>query len=169
MSYRSLPIDARQVPCCRVGNAPFRLHTRIYLAKALLNRGRIERMITDFLFPSSILCLKFLFKVSVNREFERVTFFRTVLLFPIDVVFLSFTFMAAVLVRYSATSQLSVKSLMTMILWIFVLSIVTTICSLKSEAAFIEDKNCATIALWGVAVFTALIGMGLATFSVGVL
>lgn len=101
-------------------------------------------MISDFLFPGILLAMKFCFRVAVHREFNRVEFCRTGLLFPIDMIFLAFTFCAAVLVNLQRNDDhqiADIKLLFAIFCGLVTATILTIILARDAEKEFGLGKN----------------------------
>lgn len=126
-------------------------------------------MISDFAFPGTLLIMKFGFRVVVHREFSRVELFRTGLLFPIDVIFLAFTFCSAVLVNMQKKGhQISdVKSLMMIFCWLVIATFITIVLSRDAEKQFDIGKNISCMIKFTISCLLALSSLGISTALVG--
>jgi hypothetical protein len=93
----------------------------------------------DYLFPGGVILLKFLFRLVVEEEFKGVNLAKALLVFPIDIGFLSLAFGTTTLTSSKDIS--SVKGVMTFAVSYFVALILITVFCKQSDKAFEADSN----------------------------
>lgn len=101
----------------------------------------------NYLTPSILILVKFIFKLSIDKEVNSVDFYRALLLIPIDASFLCFSFAGASLKNYKFSEHQDITPTFCILIGCFVLILlfVVTIFSRKAEKCFILTKDSNTI------------------------
>lgn len=101
----------------------------------------------NYITPSILILVKFLFKLSVDKEVNSVDFYRALLLMPIDASFLCFSFAGASLSNFKFSDHSSVTPTLCVIIFLLSISVllIITILSRKSEKCFILTNDSSTI------------------------
>lgn len=96
--------------------------------------------------PGTLLLLQWLLKLSVDNSISRVGFTESVLLLPIDIAFLSLSFIAAftLLAAERSLTEMVQVGLISIVVCV-ILGIITIITSKRSWRFFELDKNTPTI------------------------
>lgn len=96
--------------------------------------------------PGTLLLLQWLLKLSVDNSISRVGFTESVLLLPIDIAFLSLSFIAAftLLAAERSLTEMVQVGLISIVVCV-ILGIITIITSKRSWRFFELDKNIPTI------------------------
>ncbi|WP_105430210.1 hypothetical protein [Neorhizobium sp. T6_25] len=96
-------------------------------------------MLPDIFFPSSVLLLKFVYKLFIEQEVKALDVFRALCAFPLDMAFLSFSFFAAFV--YSIPPQpsaaFSQKDVLSAFLIFLVLTVIVTALCRKTDKAMV--------------------------------
>ncbi|WP_284420234.1 MULTISPECIES: hypothetical protein [unclassified Bradyrhizobium] len=105
-------------------------------------------MVVDYLFPGSVVILKFLFKLLIGRSVTAVDFFRAVLSFPIDLAFLALSFAAIVLSFLQAREKIAIEPKQSLGCFVFCIAVCAVVAILvrKSESKFDQDSNLKCVA-----------------------
>jgi hypothetical protein len=104
-------------------------------------------MLADLAFPGTVMLLKFVSKILIEQEVKAVDFFKALLSFPIDIAFLSLSFGSAVLLSILGRSSVAAagKTLLAFVLACLIFSLITIMFCRKSDRAFTNERNIATI------------------------
>lgn len=97
---------------------------------------------TDYIFPGSVLLLKFGFKVCVDQDFKWIEFARSFFIFPADLAFLAFSFGAITIGNAQAelSHQPDMKAVLATAIICILLLFAVTIISRATNRAFDESK-----------------------------
>lgn len=100
----------------------------------------------NYITPSILILVKFLFKLSIDKEVNSVDFYRALLLMPIDASFLCFSFASASLKNFKFSEHPSVTPILCMLIFFasLIMLLLVTILSRKSEKCFILTKDSST-------------------------
>jgi hypothetical protein len=126
-------------------------------------------MIVDYTLPGSVVALKFLFKLYIAQNVNKVDFFRAILNFPIDLAFLAISF-AALVLPYMQVRQANPLSTKEVLFWFvaYVFSaFVVTLLTKKSDHAFVLDKLKSSVAHMLLAYFISIFVIVASLFSIG--
>jgi hypothetical protein len=98
--------------------------------------------LADLIFPASVMVIKFLFKLFIDQRVGLVETTKSLLAFPVDIVFLSFSFGSALLyaMPIPSNSPSIVKSSLILALACLCVAILTIVACKKSDAAMISGK-----------------------------
>jgi hypothetical protein len=127
-------------------------------------------MASDYILPASVICLKFVFKLVIGHEVKKVDIAKALIVFPIDIVFLSFSFGAAVLYSIHAKSPAmpTVKeAVLFTICCCLAAAFVALLCKISGKA-FESDNNLVAIA-FGVISYSVSVPAALFSLKAGVL
>ena len=99
----------------------------------------------NYLFPGTIILLKFMLKLFVEQETNKVDLYKALLAFPVDAAFLSVSFASAVLVTITKANPNVIPLYESWGIFAFGLCILIPVIVLcrKSERAFIKEKHVA--------------------------
>jgi len=98
---------------------------------------------SEFLLPGTVVAFKFLLRLFLNQEVDKVKFQQALLQFPIDLAFLAFSFATASLITAAAIAKTKVEgeaSLSLILIFLLVTTVVIVFCSFANKA-FVRDEN----------------------------
>jgi uncharacterized membrane protein (DUF106 family) len=112
----------------------------------------------EYVLPASVVILKLLFRLAVGEEISRVSIFRAVLNFPIDLVFLGISFSVIILsyLQLDTVHPWSTKDVLSCFAILIVAAVIVTACSKSSDKLFIDEKDLPAIALFMAAYLISL-------------
>jgi hypothetical protein len=128
-------------------------------------------MLSDLAFPCSVMVMKLLFKLAVEQEIKIVDALRALLVFPIDIAFLSFSFGAALLYAIPA-QRIQSGNVRTMFIFLIIGLIgliLITVSAKKSEKLFVADNYKLMMFLSAVSYVLSLVGVWAALNVAGLL
>ncbi len=96
-----------------------------------------------YIFPGAVVVLKFLLKLWTNQESSKVDIVRALVVFPVDVTFLSLSFLAAACNKWQTESQHPASTYMVLTATIAYIAIIilTSVLTKESDRAYVADKN----------------------------
>lgn len=126
-------------------------------------------VLADFLFPVTILVLKFFFKVAVHKESTTTQFVQAALLIPTDMMFLCYSFCAAAAVAAQRRDQalFDTRWLIIGVVWLIILSVVVTISCLESVKSYNREGDNKSLGLFCIGFFLSSICLSISTLLVG--
>jgi len=121
----------------------------------------------DFALPGVIILLKFGLKIATDQETNGADTLKAILVFPVDIAFLSLSYGSAVLYTAHGTGGLTVpiKATITIIFMAITLLIPVIILTKKSERAFVLSKT--KKAGW-LAAFGYFLALAITTISISI-
>lgn len=128
-------------------------------------------MIADIMFPGSVVVLKAIFKVSVERVSTRVDYFKAALSFPVDIIFMSFSFVmsAFTFMQTRQNSPASTKEVLASFTIFIIASLLVTILCRKSDLAFDQDQNKLVLFFAIISWFLSMLALGFSLKMLGVI
>lgn len=98
---------------------------------------------SEFLLPGTVVAFKFLLRLFLNQEVDKVKFQQALLQFPIDLAFLAFSFATASLITAAAIAKTKVEgeSSLSLILIFLLVATIVIIFSSHSSKTFVRDGN----------------------------
>lgn len=99
-------------------------------------------VIADYVLPGSVILLKFGLKLSTDQETNTADTLKALMVFPVDIAFLSLSYGSAILYSTLSTqsSILPVKAVLATAFLAIALLLPVIVISKKSERAFIKEK-----------------------------
>jgi len=121
----------------------------------------------DFALPGVIIFLKFGLKMTTDQETNGADTLKAILVFPVDIAFLSLSYGSAVLYTAQDTggSTAPVKAILTIAFMAIALLIPVIILAKKSERAFVLSKT--KLAGW-LSVFGYFLALAITTISISI-
>lgn len=115
-------------------------------------------IVWDYLLPGSVIMLKFGLRVTTDQETNGADTLKAILVFPVDIAFLSLSYGSAILysAQTSQASALPVKGVITIVFVAIALLLPIIVVSKKSERALILAKTGKATALSALGYFMAL-------------
>lgn len=99
-------------------------------------------MFGEYFFPGTVVLLKFVLRLVVNQAASKVDFFRALLSFPIDLVFLALSFSAIMLARtQTGPIHIDTKTQLSVFIAFIVAAVIVTTFSKVSDHKFNVDKS----------------------------
>jgi hypothetical protein len=104
-------------------------------------------MFSDYLFPCSVLAVKFLFRLAAGQHVSRVVLVRAILSFPVDLAFLALSFLAVLLTYLQARAPfpLSTKDILGVFLVSIVAAFLVQLFARKSDDQYTLEKYFASV------------------------
>ena len=96
-----------------------------------------------YIFPGAVVVLKFLFKLWTNQQSSKVDIVRAIVVFPVDVTFLSLSFLAAACTKWQAANAFpgSTYAVLTAAIVYIAVIYATLVLTKESDRAYIADKS----------------------------
>jgi hypothetical protein len=101
----------------------------------------------EYIFPGTIVLLKFVLRLGLNRNVTGVDFFRAVLSLPTDIAFLALSFSAIILtyLQTRAPVRLDTKSSLALFAILLLVTVIVTMFAKKSDDNFVLEKPVACV------------------------
>jgi hypothetical protein len=128
-------------------------------------------MNAHYLLPAGVIVLKFIMKVAVEQEVNRIDFVRATLIFPIDIAFLSLSFGVAIVTFMQLRDQavMPTEDVLLVFVGYVITTFIVTVLSKKSDKAFIRDNNMSAIGFFFLSCFLSVMVMAISLHVLGVL
>jgi hypothetical protein len=96
-----------------------------------------------YIFPGAVVVLKFLFKLWTNQQSSKVDIVRALVVFPVDVTFLSLSFLAAACAKWQAANQFPASTYAVLSAAIVCIAVIfiTLVLTKESDRAYIGDQS----------------------------
>jgi hypothetical protein len=127
-------------------------------------------MHAHYYLPAGVIALKFLMKITVEQEVNRIEVTKALLAFPIDLTFLSLTFGVAMIVLLQSRPRDSIPTELALLIFVgyIIAALLVTVFSRKSDKAFATDHNLAAVALVFPGYLISVFVMALTLMALGV-
>jgi hypothetical protein len=125
-------------------------------------------MFSEYVFPASVVVLKFVYKLALGRPVSKVEFFRAILNFPVDLAFLALSFSAIILsfLQVRGRIPISARDGFAFFLIYIVLTAIVTLMARQSDNEF-EIDNHGLCIVWMIPAYLLAIGLVSLIIAVG--